>query len=295
MHDRAGPSQEPNDAGAPGLGSAAADPIVLEEPAEAGEAAVRYCQGCGYELLGLELPSCPECGRAFDPADPSTTSSSPIPLVRRRRIRRVTLWFAIVLTIGASMIHTIIPIPMRGSNLRLWVWLGRTYGVEEMWLSSWHVRARHWAGRIYEVEANDRSTGRVAWSLSAPSDERWNLRVDKQGVGWQDIIMAYNMMKDEMFCVRFTGSVRPLSVSGFEATGSKVDILSAIVSHYGVKLLSMVVDDQQSYVWYFDEESRRMKTRGITVEEARTLPLWQSGPTKRLVPRVSSIEEPGGG
>jgi hypothetical protein len=33
---------------------------------------VGFCRGCGYALQGLETPRCPECGRAFDPADPKT-------------------------------------------------------------------------------------------------------------------------------------------------------------------------------------------------------------------------------
>ena len=28
-----------------------------------------YCKGCGYCLRGLPEPRCPECGRAFDPAE----------------------------------------------------------------------------------------------------------------------------------------------------------------------------------------------------------------------------------
>lgn len=31
-----------------------------------------YCLGCGYMLRGLTTMVCPECGRAFDPADVST-------------------------------------------------------------------------------------------------------------------------------------------------------------------------------------------------------------------------------
>jgi hypothetical protein len=30
------------------------------------------CKGCGYWLRGLRDCRCPECGRAFDPKDPST-------------------------------------------------------------------------------------------------------------------------------------------------------------------------------------------------------------------------------
>ncbi len=36
----------------------------------------RYCVGCGYNLHALPRGGCPECGRAFDPADPQSTSAT---------------------------------------------------------------------------------------------------------------------------------------------------------------------------------------------------------------------------
>lgn len=39
-----------------------------------------YCNGCGYNLAGLEQSRCPECGRGFDTGDPRT--------FRRRPLRR---------------------------------------------------------------------------------------------------------------------------------------------------------------------------------------------------------------
>jgi hypothetical protein len=278
--------------------AAAVDPATdPPEPAGYGDSAddlslppgTRYCLGCGYELAGLALNACPECGRDFDPADPKTTGDTPIPLVVRRRFRRITTWLAIILTIASGIIYTVIPIPMQGSGLMLWVWLGRTYGVESRWLATSHVRAWHWAGRVYEVEANDRDTGRVIWAIRAPTDDQWSLRVDKQGVSWPALIQAFNMMKDEMFCVQFTGAARTQSIAGFEASGTKVDVLSAIVAHYGIAVQSKVGDLSQTYVWYFDEQSRRMKTRSITADEALELPSWNSGPMKRLVPRMQAL------
>lgn len=44
------------------------------------------CLTCGYILLGLSVPICPECGRSFDPGDPTTFDVSP---KRRRRKRRI--------------------------------------------------------------------------------------------------------------------------------------------------------------------------------------------------------------
>jgi hypothetical protein len=37
----------------------------------------RFCLFCRYNLAGLAAHECPECGRAFDPADPSTTAAHP--------------------------------------------------------------------------------------------------------------------------------------------------------------------------------------------------------------------------
>ena len=37
----------------------------------------KYCLGCGYDLDHLRERACPECGRTFDPTDPST--SGPLP------------------------------------------------------------------------------------------------------------------------------------------------------------------------------------------------------------------------
>lgn len=36
-----------------------------------------YCLVCEYELTGLDSHCCPECGREFNPADPSTFAKAP--------------------------------------------------------------------------------------------------------------------------------------------------------------------------------------------------------------------------
>lgn len=36
-----------------------------------------YCLGCRYWLAGLSAGKCPECGRDFDPGNPSSFSASP--------------------------------------------------------------------------------------------------------------------------------------------------------------------------------------------------------------------------
>lgn len=55
------------------------------------------CLSCGYLLRGLPEPVCPECARAFDPADPSTFDADP----RKRRRRRWLIRSAAALSILA--------------------------------------------------------------------------------------------------------------------------------------------------------------------------------------------------
>ena len=52
------------------------------------EQAVGRCWECDYALRGLPTPRCPECGRAFDPADPTTMNmGTRIGPVARRLMR----------------------------------------------------------------------------------------------------------------------------------------------------------------------------------------------------------------
>ena len=44
-----------------------------------------YCQGCAYDLRGQSEGVCPECRRAFDPADPTTYVRSPLRKWQRRQ------------------------------------------------------------------------------------------------------------------------------------------------------------------------------------------------------------------
>ncbi|UCF34575.1 MAG: hypothetical protein JSV78_04585 [Phycisphaerales bacterium] len=55
------------------------------------------CLGCGYMLRDLPEPVCPECGRSFDPADPTTYDPNPPGSRRRRWIKRGVVAAVIVL------------------------------------------------------------------------------------------------------------------------------------------------------------------------------------------------------
>ena len=63
-----------------------------------------YCRKCGYILHGLLNQTCPECGRAFDPNDPSTYSSYQWPCAFARLPLAVTILVAIFIPGLASVL-----------------------------------------------------------------------------------------------------------------------------------------------------------------------------------------------
>lgn len=65
-----------------------------------------FCMACGYALRGLSGRTCPECGRAFDPADPATVTT--VADSRRRRRQRWLRWAAIGLA-AAGFVYAVAP------------------------------------------------------------------------------------------------------------------------------------------------------------------------------------------
>jgi hypothetical protein len=72
-----------------------------------------FCQGCNYVLRGLKDNRCPECGRPFDPADPSTFNSGRAPGAVRRWLMQPPGW--LFNTAGAA-VATIIVLSARAGQ-----------------------------------------------------------------------------------------------------------------------------------------------------------------------------------
>lgn len=68
-----------------------------------------FCRSCQYKLVGLNARRCPECGCAFDPADPKT-------FAKRRPGPRALIGFGLALVVGVVAI------------LGFWVALKPNYG-----------------------------------------------------------------------------------------------------------------------------------------------------------------------
>lgn len=259
----------------------ARDAAGAESPLAAALGPARcFCLTCRYELSGLDAGACPECGRAFDPADPRSTS--PV-ATRRPSVRRILLLLATAAVVATLWFFTIIPNPVRGMDFKLWVWLGQTYGVET-WFRPSTARSYHWAGRVYRAEGLEPRTGAMRWELAVDRADRWTLRVSGPGARWRELIGAFNEMKHDVFGVRFENVMHDASTEAFEVTGSKADILSALCAHFGVEVETMVITRDQQYAWFYSPERRRMEARPITLEQAMALPRSWAHQGMPLVP-----------
>jgi ribosomal protein L37E len=112
-----------------------ADTLVVVE-AMAMESEIR-CRSCGYQLRGLTQSVCPECGRAFDLADPQTFESRPPEWRRRRKIRRAVALLALILIVAVCF-----PTKLIKGKITLQC---QTCGVEQI-TYRWEPRLPDWVG-----------------------------------------------------------------------------------------------------------------------------------------------------
>lgn len=239
-----------------------------------------YCRSCQYELTGALVPSCPECGLIFDPADRLTTLSAPISEWRRSPLVRVGLRLAVVMLIVAGFVHTILPRPARLNDWRHWVWMNMSFGVREQYLGSNLLRQHMWADRPYRtlVEA----PGRTLWEIRVSSGE-WKLRVHEPGVAYMDLVFVFNMMKREKFGILFTGADRALSSSPLECVGDQVAIMSLLIDHYGLRFDSFRLSNEQSYAWVYDKDKRSLVSVPIGRENIDQFPVRMEGGDRPMV------------
>ena len=252
-----------------------------------------HCVGCSYELVGLEAGACPECGRDFDPADPSTFTAAP--RVRlRQRLRRVLLLTAAVLGVMAALHFAVLPRPAidaRGRpTLELWNWLGRPFGVDRF-TSGWREVEHHYFGSdvVRRVVVRDRTLGpdapmELVLSMKRLGGGRWSLEMPKAGVPLSAVISHFNLVRsdDEFFGVGLQSRPRvvddegtvvvprdPVSSRAVRVTGPKEDLLTEIVLAYDVTLVPFLLSDEDTDVWIFDEALRRVVRIPVTEAEGR--------------------------
>lgn len=134
-----------------------------------------YCLGCGYNLKGLQEPSCPECGRGFDPADERTWSASRHVVLRKsigRWAGRLLLLHlaGLVVWCGVELV--------RGEDLLLALFLPYLlsmpllFGSTGLWLMGIVEREHFWRGRKCSI-----ALGLVCLLLLGSYWLRWPLQL----------------------------------------------------------------------------------------------------------------------
>ena len=267
---------------APDAAANPADP----SPVPTGHTSTRYCAACCYDLRELPAGPCPECGRPFDPAQPDTfiTTLTQSPL--RRRLRRISYAVLIILALAASLLYNLVPLPVSGHDWQFWRWLGMNFGVSTTWVRQNIVRTHWWADNAYKAQGYTNNQSRRLWELDAPAQGEWSLRVLGAGASRHAIFAAFNTMKPDVFCVRLSDHDLEFSQSqGLEARGTRVDILSAIVDYFGIRIEPLAHSREQQYCWYFDDHTRRMAVRKVEREELATFRWAYEFQGRPLVPR----------
>lgn len=80
----------------------------VDENAPYKDAPAPWCKKCFYRLDKLDVPRCPECGKAFDPADPETYLKAP-------PYQFWTFWIPGLLLAMATMIFWLVVLGLQGS------------------------------------------------------------------------------------------------------------------------------------------------------------------------------------
>lgn len=272
-------------------------PEESQQP-EAAKPERMFCAECAFDLVGVPAIArgeaeealshrCPECGKAFDPSDGATFRTSAMTRVARQRRR--SAWVALlVLGSVALVMWGVIPRPAMSRsftspvgftvNAKLWVWMGRPFGIEESGYRTANtlgrMRVEWWFGTPTSFLVTERGSGQEIWSIERHRGDRWTMRVQDANTPWQSLIRSFNSTRrdDEIFGValvdargrtqgrqrRSTPADRP-----FEVTGGQVDVLSEMIVRYGLTTDPMARvgnrETPQTHAWVFDESAQRLK------------------------------------
>lgn len=222
----------------------------------------RYCRSCYYCLGDLTDPSapsvCPECGRAFDKADPKATRAS------SKRPRSLLLrWpgFVLVLILAIVVIAKTktLPVPIAGGGGTLWEWryskygyhdglwwwMGDAYGTRTMVRGDLKLTITLHAGIASRVVAVDANDDHHAFTIERGGDPLvWSLRIDDHALAWPEggspeLIRAINRTREHRFGVMIyppADTTRLTPAGPIVATGTEADIFWAYVRAYGLQV-----------------------------------------------------------
>jgi len=258
----------------------------------------RLCRSCGYDLMGIDWQGavCPECGRAFDPNDPTTThhpgQQSPI----RQAVNRYGLTFTLFILFAMALHTSVIPRPITLHEWRLWLWLGRVYGVQQLPQRSYQPALPRWAGppsrgRVYwwgdrpwRIESQDQA-GNTRWDIARRSEGDWVLSVPDPTTQYAQLLGALAAIKPEMFGVQYQNPARGTVEHPLQMTGSTAILFGKLVHESGVELVPFLFRPDQTYVWVFDNAANRLVTLDLDEATERGIEIRAAVPRQQFIDR----------
>jgi len=258
-------------------------PTPEQQPAGPGVAELaaseraRYCRDCLYDLggqLGSE-PRCPECGRAFDPADRSTTLD--VPRHPTRRLLSVAAWTTLVtLLVYAGVAYNVVPRPLAIDEWRVWLWMDKAYGLERSGpgAGTRFIDRHWWNGRVTRIESwerlNPAAPRTLRWRVSRLGPDRFEIDVPATGVEHGDVRWGLNTVcVDEFLGVYLQPGPVVSNDAPFSVLGSKAQVLSEVVARYQIAVVPFLEDESQTHVWVFNHQTRQMEH--VAIDAARSL------------------------
>lgn len=253
-----------------------------EAPAKTVDPRPMFCLRCYHDLGGVVTEEsegvCPECGRAFDTAKPSTFAHRQRGPWELFLFRRIAPGISIALLVFTLLWYGWIPRPVAlfGRNgpapagvyfpekSSLWMWAGSLYGTETVRLNRSVAEAWFWNNRIRRVQVFDPGTGDQLWEVqfkpdrSKPGGGVWSMRVVRPVPLAYDLLGSFRLTRERILGLA-VGEYDPrVIVEPFEVTGSEADILSAYIRATGIPVTPIRSERDQLVFWIFDDELERL-------------------------------------
>lgn len=217
------------------------------------------------ETEALARAACPECGAAFDPADPRSTLARP----PRRGVWTMRLGVPLLAVLLAAVASREgwLPSPVSRWDLRLWEWRRSSngpmerYGLLEIRRGTRRALQWCWGTRVWSTRMIN-ADGSELWGISVDRAGRWRLR-SREDVSRTSLLGTFTAMKQEMFGVRFLGFERDQTRAPLAIDGTTTDVMEALVNEFGVTVEPVLVRGDQEYVWYYDAGARGLRTARV--------------------------------
>lgn len=272
-------------------------PVQSEDGATKLVDSKRICKHCAYDLQGTiehwlssnsypnassqpdsqaPLLHCPECGKQFNPLDPSTTTTAKAMKPVRRFAKT---WLPLILLVTTLCVHGIlvnwIPVPkalisrQADKQWKLFSWLQTDYGLAVYNRNGVEIRDWIWSDNYVSRAVYDKDNN-LLYKVTKDDPDTWSMEISAKQADFQPVLRAFNLTRNgHRFGLAVEQSLTPNKPENTLVTGSNRDVLIALVNHFQLSLATVVRGhSMEDELWYYDEQTESLSLRAL-----KTLPL----------------------